>query len=142
MAAKPIPEGYHTLTPYLAVEDTAKAIDFYKEAFGAEELFRIAAPDGRIVHSELTVCDATVMLGDPDARLYDEPRQLGACTAGLHLIVDDNAAVLARALAAGCEQIQPPTEMFYGANSASVRVWSAGCSIGARHWFSNAIPMM
>src|SRR5205085_10267366 len=90
-------------------------------AFGAEEMFRLAAPNGRIVHSELAVCNATVMLGDPDGRLYDEPRRLGACTAGLHLFVDDNAAVLARAVAAGCEQIQPPTDMFYGASSASLR---------------------
>jgi PhnB protein len=111
----------NAVVPHIYIRGAARAVAFYAEAFGAQELFRIAAPDGRIVHSELTVCDATVMLGDPDTRLYDEPRQLGACTAGLHLIVDDNAAVLARAVAAGCEQIQPPTEMFYGANSASVR---------------------
>lgn len=107
--------------PHIYVEGAAEAVGFYARAFGAEELFRIAAPDGSIVHSELRICGATVMLGDPDGRLYGEPRRLGACTAGLHLIVDDNAAVLARAVAAGCEQIQPPTDMFYGANSASLR---------------------
>jgi PhnB protein len=61
------------------------------------------------------------MLGDPDNRLYAEPRTVGRCTAGLHLFVDDNAALLRRAMDAGAEQIQPPTEMFYGANSASLR---------------------
>jgi PhnB protein len=111
----------NAVVPHIYIRGAARAVAFYAEAFGAEELFRIAAPDGRIVHSELVVCNATVMLGDPDARLYDEPRQLGACTAGLHLIVDDNASVLARAVAAGCEQIQPPTDTFYGANSASLR---------------------
>ena len=111
----------NAVVPHIYVRGAAKAVAFYTEAFGAEEVLRITAPDGRIVHSELVVCNATVMLGDPTGQLYDEPRQLGACTAGLHLMVDDNAAVLARAVAAGCEQVQPPTDMFYGANSASVR---------------------
>lgn len=111
----------NVVIPHIYVEGAAKAVGFYADAFGAEELFRIAAPDGRIVHSELRIYDATVMLGDPDGRLYGEPQRLGACTAGLHLIVDDNAAVLTRAVGAGCVQVQPPTDMFYGANSASVR---------------------
>ena len=111
----------NAVVPHIYVRGAAKAVAFYTEAFGAEEVLRITAPDGRIVHSELVVCDATVMLGDPTGQIYDEPRQLGACTAGLHLMVDDNAAVLAHAVAAGCEQVQPPTDMFYGANSASVR---------------------
>jgi len=111
----------NAVIPHIYIQGAAKAVAFYAKAFDATEIFRIAAPDGRIVHSELVICNATVMLGDPDGRLYDEPRRLGACTASLHLIVNDNAAVLARAVAAGCEQIQPPTDMFYGANSASVR---------------------
>jgi PhnB protein len=111
----------HSVVPHIYVRGATQAIAFYAKAFGAREIFRIAAPDGRIVHSELAVCGSTVMLGDPADRIYDEPRHLGACTAGLHLMVDDNAAVLARALAAGCEQIQPPTDMFYGASSASLR---------------------
>lgn len=111
----------NAVVPHIYIQDAAEAVAFYAKAFGARELFRIATPDGRIVHSELSVCDATVMLGDPDGRLYDEPSRVGACTAGLHLMVDDNAAILARAVAAGCEQIQSPTDMFYGANSAIVR---------------------
>lgn len=94
---------------------------FYERAFAAEELFRIESPGGRILHAELSVCGSTIVLGDPDERLYGEPRSLGRCTAGLHLFVEDNAVVLRRAVEAGCEAIQPPTEMFYGANSASVR---------------------
>jgi len=115
------PRYANCVVPHIYVRGASKAVAFYAEAFGARELLRIAAPDGRIVHSELSVCGSTVMLGDPDGGLYDEPRQLGACTASLHLMVDDNEAVLARAVAAGCEETQPPTEMFYGANSASVR---------------------
>lgn len=111
----------NAVIPHIYVQDAARAVAFYTEAFGARELFRIAASNGRIVHSELSICGATVMLGDPDGSLYGEPRQLGACTASLHLIVDDNEAVLARAVAAGCKEVQPPTDMFYGANSASVR---------------------
>ncbi|MDX8448513.1 VOC family protein [Mesorhizobium captivum] len=111
----------NAVVPHIYIQGAAKAVAFYAKAFGAEEVLRIAAPDGRIVHCELAICNATVMLGDPTSELYDEPRQVGACTAGLHLMVDDNAVVLARAVAAGCEQVQPPTEMFYGANSASVR---------------------
>jgi len=111
----------NSVVPHIYVRDATKAVAFYIKAFGARELFRIAASDGRIVHGELSICGATVMLGDPDGRFYDEPQQLGACTASLHLMVDDNQTVLARAVAAGCEQVQPPTDMFYGANSASVR---------------------
>jgi PhnB protein len=109
------------VVPHIYVDGAAEAVAFYARAFGAEELFRIAGPDGRIVHAELSVCGAVVMLGDPDGRLYGEPRALGGCTAGLHLFVDDNAAVQARAVAGGCEAVQAPTDMFYGANSASVR---------------------
>lgn len=111
----------NAVVPHIYVEGAAEAVRFYQRAFAAEELFRITGSDGRILHAELSVCGSTIMLGDPDGRLYGEPRSLGRCTAGLHLIVEDNAAILRRAVQAGCEAIQPPTDMFYGANSASVR---------------------
>jgi len=76
-------------------------------------------PGGRILHAELSICGSVVMIGDPDGELYAEPRGLGRTTADLH--VDDNAAVLRRAVEAGAQQVQPPTEMFHGDNSASVR---------------------
>jgi PhnB protein len=94
---------------------------FYERAFGAEELFRIARPDGRILHAELSILGSVFMIGDPDDKLYAEPRTLGRCSASLHVFADDNAALLRRAVAAGAEEVQPPTQMFYGANSASVR---------------------
>jgi PhnB protein len=116
------PERYrNAVVPHIYIDGASQAIDFYVKAFGAEELFRIASPDGKILHAEISVCGSIVMLGDPDGKLYAEPRSVGRCTAGLHVFVDDNAALLHRAMNAGAEQVQPPTEMFYGANSASLR---------------------
>lgn len=111
----------NTIVPHIYVDGASDAIAFYKRAFGAEELFRIARPDGKILHAEISICNSVLMIGDPDDRLYGEPRKLGRCTAGLHIFTDDNEALLRRAVEAGAEQIQPPTDMFYGASSASVR---------------------
>ena len=116
------PDRYrNAVVAHIYIDRAADAIEFYQRAFGAEELFRIAHPNGAILHAEISILGSVVMIGDPDHKLYGEPRQLGGCTAGLHLFLDDNAALLRRAVAAGAEQIQPPTDMFYGANSASVR---------------------
>ncbi|MDG2539014.1 VOC family protein [Dyella jiangningensis] len=116
------PERYrHAVVPHIYIDGAARAIEFYARAFGAEELFRIAGADGKILHAEISIGGSVIMLGDPDGRLYAEPKVLGRTTAGLHVFTDDNAALLRRALDAGAEQIQPPTDMFYGANSASVR---------------------
>lgn len=111
----------NAVVPHIYVDGAAAGIDFYKRAFGAIELFRIARPNGRVLHAELSICDSVVMIGDPDDRLYGEPRVLGGCSVGLHLFLDDNKALLRRAVDAGAEEIQAPPEMFYGANSASVR---------------------
>jgi|SRR4051812_8080084 PhnB protein len=116
------PERYrNAVVPHIYVEGAAAAIEFYARAFGAAELFRIARPDGSIVHSEISICGSVIMLGDPDDRLYGEPRRLGRCTAGLHILSPDNDHLFRRAVDAGAEAIQPPTDMFYGASSASVR---------------------
>lgn len=116
------PERYrNAVIPHIYIDGAARAIEFYARAFGADEIFRIARPDGKILHAEISICGSALMLGDPDGRVYAEPRTLGRTTAGLHILTEDNAALLRRALDAGAEQIQPPTEMFYGANSASLR---------------------
>ena len=116
------PERYrNAIVPHIYVDRAADAIAFYERAFGAVELFRVAHPDGRILHAEITIAGSVVMIGDPDQKLYGDPRTLGRCSASLHIFVDDNAALLRRAVEAGAQQIQPPTDLFYGANSASLR---------------------
>jgi PhnB protein len=116
------PERYrNAVVPHIYVSDASVGIAFYKRAFGAVELFRIAHPDGKILHAEISIGGSVVMIGDPDGRLYGEPRKVGRCTAGLHIFLDDNTALMRRAVEAGAELIQPPTDMFYGASSASVR---------------------
>jgi PhnB protein len=111
----------NAVVPHIYVEGAAEAIAFYKRAFGAEELLRMAQPDGKILHAEIAIAGSVVMIGDPGQNVYGDPRELGRCTTSLHLSLEDNDAFLRRAVAAGAEQIQPPTDMFYGANSASVR---------------------
>jgi len=116
------PDRYRdAIVPHIYIDGAARAIAFYGRAFGATELFRIAKSNGTILHAELDIAGSVIMLGDPDHRLYDEPKALGSCTAGLHIFSDDNAAMTKRAVDAGCELVQPPTDMFYGASSASVR---------------------
>src|ERR1700704_2553661 len=96
------PERYrNAVVPHIYVDGASDGIAFYKRAFGAVELFRIARPDGKILHAEISICGSVVMIGDPDDKLYAEPRTLGRCTAGLHLFPDDNEALLRRAVEAG-----------------------------------------
>lgn len=111
----------HAVVPHVYVDGAAEAIDFYKRAFGAVELFRLPAPNGKIAHAEISICGNVVMLGDPTDKRYGDPRALGATTAGLHIFTDDNAGLLRRAVRAGAEEVAAPTEMFYGANSATLR---------------------
>lgn len=116
------PDRYrNTVVPHIYVDGAAGAIEFYARAFGAVELFRVAHPDGRILHAEIAIAGSVVMIGDPSGQPYGDPRALGRCTTSLHLFLEDNEAFLRHAVDAGAEMIQPPTDMFYGANSASVR---------------------
>src|SRR3977135_4747549 len=90
MAVKPIPEGYHTATPYLIIEGAADAIEFYKTAFGATELFRFPAPGGKIGHAEIKIGDSPVMLADEFADMgYKGPKALGGTPVGLMIYVDE-----------------------------------------------------
>lgn len=116
------PDRYrNAIVPHIYVDRASDGIAFYERAFGAVELFRIAHPDGRIQHAEIAISGSVVMIGDPDEKLYGDPRALGRCTASLHIFVDDNRVLFQRAVGAGAQEIQPPTDMFYGANSASLR---------------------
>jgi len=114
--AKPIPEGHHSLTPYLVVKDAAQAIEFYKRAFGAEEIDRMAGPGGTgIMHAEIKIGDSRLMLSDefPGAGCRS-PQSLGATTCQLFLYVPDVDASYQRAITAGATPIMPVSDMFWG----------------------------
>ena len=113
---KPIPEGFHTITPGLVVNDAARAIEFYKEALGAEEVMRMNSPDGKtVVHSELKIGDSIIFVYDecPDMG-GRSPKTLGGTPVSLHLYVEDVDASFARAVAAGAEPVMAVADMFWG----------------------------
>lgn len=115
MPVKPIPEGYRTLTPYIAVDDAAKAIEFYERAFGAKERSRMPGPDGRIAHAEVVIGDSVFMLSDPFPQAtVKPPSQVGGTTAGLFMYVQDVDAAYRRAVEAGATETMPPENMFWG----------------------------
>ena len=115
MPPRPIPEGYHTITPYLIVTGAASAIEFYKHAFGAKEVMRIPHPDGRIGHAELQLGDSRIMLADEFPEMgARSPMSLGGTPVSILLYVEDVDAVATRALAAGAKMLRPVKDQFYG----------------------------
>ena len=121
MAVKPIPEGYHSVTPYLVVRDAARAIDFYTQAFGATELFRMEAPDNTIGHAEIKIGDSPVMLADENpARGAKGPESFGGSPVHLMIYVEDVDTVFKRSLAAGAKETQPLKDQFYGDRSGTL----------------------
>ena len=121
MPPKPIPEGYHTITPYLAVEDAAGAIEFYKRAFGAKERVRMHGPDGKIGHAELEIGDSLVMLSDPFPQSTTKPpKELGGSSASVFMYVEDVDAVVQDAIDAGAEIKMPIENMFWGDRFGSI----------------------
>jgi PhnB protein len=111
---KPVPEGYHTVTPYLVVNDAARAIDFYKRAFGATEMCTMPTPDGKIAHAELTIGDSVLMLSDEMPGSCASPKKLGGTTCSVFLYVENVDNVFNQAISAGCNSEMPPTDMFWG----------------------------
>jgi PhnB protein len=122
MTVKPIPEGYHTVTPYLVAKDAAAAIDFYKKAFGAQELFRMEGPGGKIGHAEIKIGDSILMLaGEHPEMGHVGPESLGGSPVGLMVYLEDVDAVVARAIEAGATAMRPIENQFYGDRSGSVK---------------------
>jgi PhnB protein len=125
---KPVPEGYHTVTPYLIVNGGVAALDFYKKAFGAKELFRFPMPNGKLGHAEIKIGDSNIMLADepegpvadtPDHQALKSPKFSGKTTVGIMLYVEDVDAFAKQAVAAGAKELRPPTNQFYGDRSGT-----------------------
>jgi PhnB protein len=130
MATKAIPEGYRTVSPYLAVEDAASAIDYYVSAFGAKEVVRMDAPGGKIGHAELEVGDSRIMLSDPfPGASTQSPKQLGGTSASVFMYVEDVDAVVQRAVDAGATLTTEVADQFWGDRFGAItdpfgHVWS------------------
>jgi PhnB protein len=112
----PVPAGYHTVTPYLTVDDAARALDFYARAFGARETERMPGPGGRIMHAELRIGNSIIMLSDefPGTSTCRSPKSLGGTTVQIFLYVPDVDAAFKRAVDAGCRVTMPLADMFWG----------------------------
>jgi PhnB protein len=121
MAVKPIPGGYHSVTPYLIVDNATRALDFYKQAFGAVEKFRMAAPGGRIGHAEITIGDSTVMLADEHPAMGAlSAKTIGGSPISLMVYVPDVDKMVAQAVAAGGTLKRPIANQFYGDRTGGI----------------------
>ncbi len=117
---KPIPDGYHTVTPYLIIKGADKAIDFYKRAFGATELLRMDGPGGTVAHAELQIGDSRIMLGEEVIQMgYRAPQEGMRSPVGLMIYVPDVDKVAAQAVAAGAKTERPVQDQFYGDRSGN-----------------------
>ena len=127
MTVKPIPTGYHTVTPYLVVQGAAQLIDFSIQAFDAEEIHRMARPDGAIMHAEVKIGDSRVMIAEAQDEFSPMP-------AMLHLYVEDADAVYRQALQAGATSLREPEDQFYGD-----RIGGVQDSFGNQWWMATHI---
>lgn len=121
MAVQPIPEGYNTVSPYLAVDDAERAIEYYKKAFGAEETVRMNAPDGRIGHAELKIGDSHIMLSDPFPQSSTKPpTELGGTSVSIFMYVEDVDAVVQKAVDQGATVTMEVEDQFWGDRFGSI----------------------
>ena len=119
---KPIPEGYHSVTPYLIISGAGDAIDFYKKAFGATELFRMPAPEGKIGHAEIKIGDSPIMLADESPEMgYKSATTLSGSPVSLMIYVEDVDKVYNQAIAAGGTEVKGVQDQFYGDRSGTLK---------------------
>ncbi len=112
---KPIPEGYHTVTPYLILGGAGAAIAFYKKALGAEEVMRMEGPGGKVHHAEISIGDSRVMLADENPEIQAlSPKTVGGSPVSIHLYVEDVDRAVEHAVAAGAKLVRPVADQFYG----------------------------
>jgi PhnB protein len=132
---KPIPEGYHSITPYLFIKGAAAAIEFYKKVFGATERMRMPGPDGRIMHAELKIGDSVVMLSDENPQMGAlSPQTIGGTGSGVNVYVADVDAATAKAVDLGAQLVRPVKDQFYGDRSGSIidpfgHLWSVATHV-------------
>ena len=132
---KPIPDGYHTVTPYLCVKNGANALEFYKKAFGAQEIMRFPMPDGRLGHAEIKIGDSHIMLADEFPEMnFRSPLSYGGSPVGVVLYVENADAMVAQAVAAGATVSRPLQNQFYGDRSGTVtdpfgHVWTVSTHV-------------
>ncbi|MBF6357293.1 VOC family protein [Nocardia higoensis] len=117
---EPIPDGYPALSPGLAIDGAAAAVEFYKQVFGATERMRMPRPDGKIAHCELLIGGSVLMLGDPAPEVgFFDPRTVGGTPVSLHVYVPDADAAFVTAMESGARELEPVTLQFYGDRSGS-----------------------
>src|SRR5580692_9006657 len=132
---KPIPDGYHSVTPYLFVRAAALAIDFYKDVFDAKEIMRMAGPNGKIMHAEIKIGDSIVMLADENPSTgVMSPQTVGGYSVGLHVYVENVDAVIQKAVESGAKLLRPIKIQFYGDRSGSLldpfgHMWSVATHV-------------
>ncbi len=120
--AKPIPDGYHTVTPYLVVKGATRALDFYKKAFNATELYRMEGPGGTVGHAELQIGNSRIMISDEFPQMgAKSPETLGGSPVGLCIYVENVDALFKQAIAAGGKEERPVKDQFYGDRSGTLR---------------------
>jgi len=130
-----IPAGYHSVTPYLAVRDAVAAVEFYRGAFGAELVMKLTMPDGKYAHAEIKIGDSHIMMSEENPeRDHRSPLALGSSPVSFMLYVPDVNAAFARALAAGCTQVRPVEDQFYGDRTGTLKdpygyQWSLGTHV-------------
>jgi len=121
MNVKAIPAGHNTACPYLAIKNADKALEFYKKAFGATEIYKLLMPDGRLGHAEIRLGDSVIMMADEFPEFGGKaPETLGGTPVSIHLYVEDVDAVFKRALAAGAKERKPVVDQFYGDRSGQL----------------------
>ncbi|WP_129648950.1 VOC family protein [Peristeroidobacter agariperforans] len=122
MMVKAIPEGYHSITPYLIIKGASDAIEFYKRAFGATEVMRMPKPDGTIGHAELAIGDSRIMLADEYPEMgYRSPLSIGGAGISIMLYIEKVDEVFKRAIAAGAQELQAVKDQFYGDRSGTLQ---------------------
>jgi len=113
-AVKPVPTGFHTLTPHLVCKDAPKAIEFYKKAFGAKELSVLKSPDGKLMHAEVKIGNSILMIADVYEGMNQDPKALGGTPVTIHMYVKDADKTYHQALKAGATETMPIMDMFWG----------------------------